>query len=94
MVDKEGKVSTPKASSTKSRLETNIIKQVLETTVPVKIGDLLENLSQLKVAIAHGNSTKEESSKEVEKTGKDNNSIFTIGMRRTSTVVEMEIMES
>lgn len=58
MMDKEGKINSAKISSTKSILETNIMKQVLETTVQVKIGDLSETLLQLRVVIVHGNNTK------------------------------------
>ena len=41
----EGKTKPEKPTS--SRGVTNIVQQVLETTIPVKIGDLLETLPQL-----------------------------------------------
>jgi len=87
---KEGKVSISKLPSTRSIPETNIIQQILEATIPVKINDLLETLLQKLVAITRGN-TKEDG-KEEAKVVKYTNTLFTIEMGMTPVVVEMEIM--
>lgn len=93
---KEGKRCTPKLPSTRFIPETNIIRQIIEVTIPVKIVDLLETLPRLQVAMTQGGSTKEEhpkeDGKEKAKVGKGTNTLFTIGMGRTPNVVEMEIM--
>lgn len=72
----------------------NIVRQVLETTIPVKIYDLLETLPQLQVALTQGANLKGTTSKK-EKEGEvqtKDNTLFTIGMVRTPAVVEMEIL--
>lgn len=72
------------------------MKQVLETTIPVKIVDLVETLPQVQVALTQGASIKGAPSNEEKKDeaqgGKENNTLFTIGMGRTPAVVEMEIL--
>ena len=91
---KEGE--TTRAKLTNTCPIPNIMKQVLEITILVKIADLSETLPQLRVAITQGARIKGVSSKQEKKEKaqmrKETNTLFTIGMGRTPVVVEMEIM--
>lgn len=81
--------------------ETTIMKQLRQTTVPVRVVDLLQTLPQLRIAINQVEETKKEGKtlnhkEEMEgrNHAKETNDpmLMTVGVGRTPAVVEMEIL--
>lgn len=100
-------VSNKLTNTIRAAYEATIMKQLLQTIVPVRVADLLQTLPQLRIAITQvDNQITLEGTKMEEKTSGDKEEVeernyskeaadpmlMTVGVGRTPAVVEMEIM--